>query len=78
MAKRLYPHVQAAFINVITEEGTHKTACKYLQEQWNETCYLHKALRQIAQFKRQQITPDDFRNDFETAIAIAEEAIKDE
>lgn len=78
MTKRLYPHVQAAFINAITEEGTHEDACKYLQEQWNEASYLRQALRQIVQFKP-QLTPDDYGNktNFATAIAIAEEAIKD-
>lgn len=32
------PHHQAAFINVIREEGTHKEACDYLQQTWNELC----------------------------------------
>lgn len=35
-----YPHVPAAFINAIREEGTKVEACDYLQEQWNETCAL--------------------------------------
>jgi putative heme degradation protein len=32
------PHVRAAFINRIREEGTKEEACNFLQEQWNETC----------------------------------------
>jgi len=35
-----YPHVPSAFINAIREEGTKEEACNYLQEQWNEICYL--------------------------------------
>jgi len=36
-----YPHVRAAFINAIAEEGTKEEAVKFLQAQWNETCALH-------------------------------------
>jgi hypothetical protein len=32
-----HPHVPAAFINAIREEGTKKEACDFLQAQWNET-----------------------------------------
>jgi len=41
-----YPHVQAAFINAIREEGTKKEACDWLQKQWNETCYLRDQLKE--------------------------------
>jgi hypothetical protein len=41
-----YPHVPAAFINAIAEEGTKAEAIQYLQEQWNETCALRKAARE--------------------------------
>ena len=34
------PHVPAAFINAIREEGTHAEACNSLQRQWNESCSL--------------------------------------
>ena len=37
-----YPHVPAAFINTIAEEGTKAEAVKYLQKQWDETCALRK------------------------------------
>lgn len=37
-----HPHVQAAFINSIREEGTKAEACDFLQEQWNETCAMIK------------------------------------
>jgi len=33
-----YPHVQAAFINAIREEGTKAEACDTLQALWNERC----------------------------------------
>lgn len=33
-----YPHVPAAFINAIAEEGTKAEAVEYLQRQWNECC----------------------------------------
>lgn len=35
-----YPHVPAAFINAIAEEGTKAEAIEYLQKQWNENCAL--------------------------------------
>lgn len=48
-----YPHVQAAFINSIREEGTRQQACNYLQEQWNETVFLHgKVKTQAAEIAR--------------------------
>lgn len=46
-----YPHVPAAFINAIAEEGTKAEAVAYLQKQWNENC----ALR--AQLKRAEENP---------------------
>lgn len=39
------PHVRAAFINAIAEEGTKDEAVWWLQKQWNETCALREALR---------------------------------
>lgn len=39
-----YPHVPAAFINAIAEEGTKAEAIQFLQEQWNETCYLRQII----------------------------------
>jgi hypothetical protein len=39
-----YPHVPAAFINAIAEEGTKAEAVEWLQKQWNETCYLRQAI----------------------------------
>ncbi len=44
----IYPHVPAAFINAIAEEGTKAEAIEYLQRQWNETCALRAALEKIA------------------------------
>lgn len=38
------PHVPAAFINAIAEEGTKDEAIHYLQKQWNENCHLRAQL----------------------------------
>ena len=46
-----YPHVPAAFINAIREEGTKEEACDYLQKQWNECCAL---LEQLANARREE------------------------
>lgn len=43
----IYPHVAAAFINAIAEEGTKEEAIKFLQETWNELCYLRKNLNKF-------------------------------
>lgn len=40
------PHVPAAFINSIREEGTKEEALFWLQEQWDETCALRAVLRE--------------------------------
>ena len=42
-----YPHVPAAFINAIAEEGTKAEAIQWLQEQWNETCALRAELKAL-------------------------------
>lgn len=42
-----YPHVPAAFINAIAEEGTKEEAVKWLQKIWNELCYKEKQLREL-------------------------------
>lgn len=42
-----YPHVPAAFINAIAEEGTKAEAIEYLQKQWNENCALREQLRKF-------------------------------
>ncbi|MDZ7824435.1 MAG: hypothetical protein U5K75_10650 [Ahrensia sp.] len=41
--KPQYPHVPAAFINAIREEGTKQEACDYLQKYFNENCALKKS-----------------------------------
>jgi hypothetical protein len=43
----IYPHVPAAFINAIAEEGTKAEAIEYLQKQWNETCALRAELTRL-------------------------------
>ncbi len=40
-----YPHVPAAFINAIAEEGPKAEAVAWLQKQWNETCALRAELK---------------------------------
>ncbi len=42
-----YPHVKAAFINAIREEGTKTEACDWLQKQWNECCALRARIRDL-------------------------------
>lgn len=42
-----YPHVRAAFINAISEEGTKAEAIAYLQKQWNECCALRAEIRRL-------------------------------
>lgn len=37
------PHVPAAFINAIAEEGTKEEAIAWLQKVWNENCQLRRA-----------------------------------
>lgn len=38
------PHVPAAFINAIAEEGTKAEAIEWLQKTWNENCLLRSQL----------------------------------
>ena len=42
------PHVPAAFINALAEEGTKAEAIKYLQEQWNENCHLRAEVDRLS------------------------------
>ena len=44
--KYQYPQVPAAFINAIEEEGTKTEAIQYLQDQWNETCWLRERFKE--------------------------------
>jgi hypothetical protein len=43
------PHVPAAFINAIAEEGTKAEAIEYLQKTWNENCALRAQLVKFEQ-----------------------------
>jgi hypothetical protein len=38
------PHVPAAFINAIADEGTKAEAIQYLQETWNDYCAIKREL----------------------------------
>ena len=40
----MYPHVNAAHINALAEEGTREELIEWLQKQWDEICVLRKAL----------------------------------
>lgn len=51
------PHVQAAFINAIREEGTKAEACDWLQKIWNEKCALAARLAEVEQ-ERDQLLND--------------------
>jgi hypothetical protein len=42
-----YPHVPAAFINAIAEEGTKNEAIDWLQKTWNENCALRAELKAL-------------------------------
>lgn len=39
-----YPRQPAAFINVIAEEGTKEEAVQFLQETWDELCFVRQQL----------------------------------
>lgn len=64
-----HPHVTAAFINAIADEGTRAEAIDWLQKQWNETCALRAALKFYA-----TATDADWKNDhgFTAEAALAE------
>ena len=38
MSEQKAPHVPAAFINALTEEGSRETILQFLQETWNDYC----------------------------------------
>src|ERR1700739_371186 len=40
------PHVPAAFINALAEEGTREELVKYLQQTWNELCQARSSVPQ--------------------------------
>ena len=41
------PHVRAAFINAIADEGTKDEAIRWLQKTWNELCQAESELRKL-------------------------------
>jgi len=41
------PHVPAAFINAIAEEGTKAEAVEWLQKTWNELCRAESEIRKV-------------------------------
>lgn len=49
----------AAFINVIAEEGTKAEAIEYLQKTWDELCELRLLLAEISQSPRNSKNHDD-------------------
>jgi hypothetical protein len=46
------PHLPAAFINAIAEEGTKAEAIEYLQKTWNENCALRAQLVKFEQWAK--------------------------
>ena len=47
-----HPHVPAAFINAIREEGTKAEAIDWLQKTWNERCALSARVAQLEEALR--------------------------
>jgi hypothetical protein len=47
--KTKYPHVPAAFINALAEEGTKEQCIEWLQKIWNELCYKEKQLEKLSE-----------------------------
>ena len=58
MTKEEYPHVRAAFINAIREEGTKQEACDWLQKQWNECCALRLRIKELEARDTAPLTKD--------------------
>lgn len=54
-----YPHVPAAFINAIADEGTKNSAIEYLQKTWNELCAMRAALRRMTPEPKFCSRPDE-------------------
>ena len=72
------PHVPAAFINAIAEEGTKGEAIHYLQKQWNENCALRariegleKAIRSFVEAYKLQDC-DNLANELARAYSAAD------
>lgn len=42
-----YPHVPAAFINAIADEGSKHEAILWLQRTWDELCYVREQLETL-------------------------------
>lgn len=50
-----YPHVPAAFINAIAEEGTKDDAIYHLQKLWNENCALRDEIKSLRAYRRDTV-----------------------
>lgn len=57
-----YPHVPAAFINAIAEEGTKAEAVEWLQKTWNELCAVRAELR-AAKAKIEGLLDQQYQDD---------------
>jgi hypothetical protein len=44
---KVHPHVNAAFINALREEGTKKELAEYLQNEFNTSCAYDKEIRRL-------------------------------
>lgn len=82
-----HPHVPAAFINAIADEGTKAEAIESLQKQWNENCALRAELKALRAPAQTQPTPSEAElvkteiaraNEQDTAISASEVEFMDE
>ena len=69
-----HPHVPAAFINTIREEGTKKEACDFLQAQWNETFALSAQLTAALAAVEQARADGHAQGLRDASLAVAEHA----
>jgi zona occludens toxin (predicted ATPase) len=65
------PHVPAAFINVIREEGTKAEACDFLQKQWNETFMLKARIAEL-EARPVRVKPLEWRDSYSVLRADTE------
>lgn len=68
------PHVTAAFINSIAEEGSKEDAVKWLQQEWNENCHLRKLARLADEIRAAQRAYMADRGNQEKGQAVARAA----
>ena len=65
------PHVPAAFINVLAEEGSRTELINALQQEWNENCRLRQHLNGRSQNGGDAVPSDDVVRELREALAHA-------